>query len=353
MSNQYDDGGESFYSECGSPEEEARRLKQRKLEYRKLVRHNCSIIGFSLAAMILLSQLVGLVVWGVSSYLAAHAVMGVGGELFKMIHSDWFNVAGINLLSYALVIPVMMSMLEQVPEERIERKKMRLGKFLMFLVLIFGLGYLSNMAGSAINSVLARMVGRKVSDMAPIGEMLKHLNWSTAIYISLIGPVIEEFVFRWLILNRLRPMGDKAAILFSALMFGLMHGNISQFFYAAAIGIVFGYIAVKTGRIFYSAILHIIFNSFSTILAGSMIVGSNLGFFYYAIILAVPVIMAGTIIGAIVIVLVNRKKTRLQRGNWPDGVEYRDFSSAMFLNPGVGVFSLLCLAMACFYIFLA
>lgn len=322
-------------------------------EYRKLVRRDCSIIGFSLAVMIVLSQLVGLAVWAVSSYLAAHTVMGVGGELFKMIHSDWFNVAGINLLSYALVIPVMMAMLKQVPEERIERKKMRLGKFLMFLVLIFGLGYLSNMAGQAVNSILARMVGRQVSDMAPIGEMLKHLNWHTAIYISLIGPVIEEFIFRWLILNRLRPIGEKAAILFSALMFGLMHGNISQFFYAAAIGIVFGYIAVKTGRIFYSAVLHIIFNSFSTILAGSMIVGSKLGFFYYAIMLAVPVVMLGTIIGAIIILLVNWKKTRLRRGDWPEGVEYRDFVSAMYFNPGVVVFALLCLAMACFYIFFA
>lgn len=343
-----------FGSGDGDGEWERRRREQRKAEYRQEVKRRCSILGFSMAGLMVLSQVVGILFGLLSYFLSSHAVMGLGGELFKLLHSDWFSVAGLNLVSYALVLPPVYWMMKRVPEVRVEKKKVRLRKFFMFLVLAFGLGYLSNMAGSALNFLLSRLLGRRVSDMIPVNSLLQDMNWATALYISVIGPVIEEFVFRWLLLNRLRPLGEKAAILFSALMFGLMHGNISQFFYATAICIVFGYIAVKTGRIVHTAVLHIIFNSFTTALAYAIASeGTFFILFYYNIILLFPVIMLGSIVAAVVLMIVNWEKTKLRNGDWPEGVEYRDFSSAMLWNPGVCVFTLLSLCMAAFFVFFA
>ena len=79
--------------------------------------------------------------------------------------------------------------------------------------------------------------------------------------------MIEEYIFRWKFLNRLRRFGDKAAITYTALMFGLMHGNVTQFLYAAVIGVVLGYVAVKTGRMRYNCLLHILINSWSLVIA--------------------------------------------------------------------------------------
>ena len=46
-------------------------------------------------------------------------------------------------------------------------------------------------------------------------------------YVVIIAPIVEEFIYRGAILTALSPYGRGAAVLFSALAFGLMHGNIA------------------------------------------------------------------------------------------------------------------------------
>src|SRR5699024_2978381 len=75
-----------------------------------------------------------------------------------------------------------------------------------------------------------------------------------------IAPVSEEYLFRYLLLNRLRPYGDKFAILASALCFGLFHGNLNQLFYAFAVGALFAYVVLQTGCLWQSILLHALIN---------------------------------------------------------------------------------------------
>ena len=57
-----------------------------------------------------------------------------------------------------------------------------------------------------------------------------------------------------------------------------MHGNLLQFFYAAAIGLILGYVAVRTNSIRYTVLMHIAINSFSTVMvAGQELVAAALG----------------------------------------------------------------------------
>ena len=78
-----------------------------------------------------------------------------------------------------------------------------------------------------------------------------------------IAPLFEEFWFRGMVLESLRPYGNGVAIFISALLFGLTHANFAQFFYAALMGIFLGYIAVSTKSIVTTTIMHAIFNSFA------------------------------------------------------------------------------------------
>ena len=82
------------------------------------------------------------------------------------------------------------------------------------------------------------------------------------------APIIEELIFRKLLIDRISPFGEKTAIFASALAFGLVHGNFSQFFYAFAIGLLFGYIYVKTRNILYTIVLHMFVNGFCGVLSG-------------------------------------------------------------------------------------
>ena len=78
--------------------------------------------------------------------------------------------------------------------------------------------------------------------------------------VGIIGPIVEEIIFRKLLIDRIRPYGEKIAVFFPALIFALAHGSLYQFFYAFLIGSVLSYIYVKTGKIIYSTIIHCIIN---------------------------------------------------------------------------------------------
>ncbi len=94
-------------------------------------------------------------------------------------------------------------------------------------------------------------------------EML--LNMS---YIIIIGPVAEELIYRGIILHFLKPYGKTIAILFSGIIFGLMHGNIPQAVAAFGTGCIMATIAIKCNSIFPTILIHIANNliaSFSDI----------------------------------------------------------------------------------------
>ena len=144
--------------------------------------------------------------------------------------------------------------------------------------------------------------------------------------------------------------GEKAAILYTALMFGLMHGNVTQFLYATVIGILLGYMAVKTGRMLYNTLLHILVNSLSMLLSVILMAGGPLSIL---ISLGSIFLMFAEVTAALILLAVFWKETRLLPGNWPEGVTYRDVSSALYRNAGTIVFVLVSLAMMGYYLFLA
>ena len=77
----------------------------------------------------------------------------------------------------------------------------------------------------------------------------------------LVGPVIEEIIFRGIIFNDLRAhVNVAAAVVIQAVIFGLFHMNLLQGIYAGMIGLAFGVIYVWTKSIFASMTAHITFN---------------------------------------------------------------------------------------------
>lgn len=88
------------------------------------------------------------------------------------------------------------------------------------------------------------------------------LSLSMVVYGDLFAPVFEELVFRGMILQSLKRHGRVFAIVLSALLFGLMHGNLTQFFFAGLMGLILGYLAMEYS-IGWSIALHIFNNLFA------------------------------------------------------------------------------------------
>ncbi len=108
------------------------------------------------------------------------------------------------------------------------------------------------------------------------------------LYICLVPAFVEEFAFRGVTLFTLRRYGDWFAILVSALLFGVFHGNVIQLPFAFCLGVAAGYITLRTDSLWPAITLHFINNAISCLLGyfgGSVysLLGSYTNWVLYAV----------------------------------------------------------------------
>ncbi len=80
------------------------------------------------------------------------------------------------------------------------------------------------------------------------------------ISVVIIPAVFEEYLFRGLIMRLLSETSIKFAIITQAILFGLMHANPEKIFYAAAGGLILGYVTKIYNSQIPSMILHLFCN---------------------------------------------------------------------------------------------
>lgn len=96
-----------------------------------------------------------------------------------------------------------------------------------------------------------------------LNNEMADLNIYLAILSSgIIGPILEEMLFRYVFLNRLSNFFTmRNAILLSSLVFALLHGDIVTMIYAFIMGFIFAYVYVKYDNIKVSIMCHISANT--------------------------------------------------------------------------------------------
>ena len=82
---------------------------------------------------------------------------------------------------------------------------------------------------------------------------------------SIIPPLIEEFALRGVLMQSLRKYGNAFAIITSAFVFGIFHGNAVQIPFAFLCGLVIGYAVIATESIWTGIIIHALMNGMSGI----------------------------------------------------------------------------------------
>lgn len=80
----------------------------------------------------------------------------------------------------------------------------------------------------------------------------------------IFAPILEELLYRGVILRKLSGISNNFAIFMSALMFGCMHGNLLQAVLCFLVGIVLGYAAVKTSSLVLPIAGHMFINFTAT-----------------------------------------------------------------------------------------
>jgi len=87
-------------------------------------------------------------------------------------------------------------------------------------------------------------------------------------YACFIGPILEEIIFRGFILKSMQKYGNLTAIIVSSILFSMFHLNLVQFVNPVIMGVVLGFIAIKSKSIVPSIIAHIFNNSITFIALG-------------------------------------------------------------------------------------
>lgn len=165
---------------------------------------------------------------------------------------------------YLIGLPFAYAIVKKLPKCEIGHRKMKVGEIISSLFIGYTILLGANIVGTVINMYLGKLTGKGV--MNPIANAITGLNPIVNILIvAIMAPIIEELVFRKILVDRLYKYGEGLTILFSGLMFGLFHGNFAQFFYAFALGIYLAYIYMRTGRIRYTIYIHMFINSIGSL----------------------------------------------------------------------------------------
>ncbi len=98
-------------------------------------------------------------------------------------------------------------------------------------------------------------------------ELSNQIPFLGALFLMAIVPcVLEETVYRGVFYNEYSKINPWKAALLSGLLFGLMHGNINQFCYAAVMGILFALLIEATGSILSTMLIHFWINAGSVVM---------------------------------------------------------------------------------------
>lgn len=81
--------------------------------------------------------------------------------------------------------------------------------------------------------------------------------------VVVIPPLVEEAMFRGVVLQSLRRYGDGFAVVFSAVLFGLYHGNFIQMVFAFFCGLALGFSVIRTDSLLPAILIHSINNGIS------------------------------------------------------------------------------------------
>lgn len=214
----------------------------------------------------------------------------------------------------------------------------------------YAVAYFNNIIFMPLLPTFNEMVdATTASEISPWARIIM-MVFTTAI----VPALCEEFLFRGAILSNLAPYGRGAAILFSSLLFGLMHQNLFQIIYTTVLGVVIGYVYVKTKSIWCCVLIHF-FNNGSSVLQEALMLTLDT-----KVADVVTIIMDVAIVSVGVVSLLFLIRKRAQKPDYEDvgsfgvihepDIDYEEYLTTkgkklkMLLSPTTIVFAVLSIA---------
>ena len=221
-------------------------------EWLKQTRRDFSRIGASLCLMVVIWYALATVLEG-----ALYAAVGGKGEA-----PNWVTYVGSGVPLYLIAMPIAVMLMGKSTVIETRKFDMKPGLFFKLLLMCLPMMWAGSVFGSMLSMVLSN--GEATDRVA---DLAMQTNIWNVVFLVIVGPIFEEWLFRKQLIDHTRKYGEKTAILLSGLAFGLFHMNLFQFFYAFLLGVMFGYIYMRTSKLRYSTAMHMIINFNGGVLA--------------------------------------------------------------------------------------
>lgn len=217
------------------------------------------------------------------NFLFNEAVYLVDNAVFAFMENLYPDMSYESIYSFiyysghSLIIGASVSVLaayiccRQLPSFKRERKA-DFKTILKFFVIMQGIQMLCIYAFEPIEYLIS-ILGYN-TDAATEAASAPSIYFSSLVYSVVVAPLSEELFCRGLLMRKMERFGKLFAVIMSALLFGLIHGNIVQFPVTFAMGILFGIMAQRYS-LGAAIVLHMLNNLFVELM-GNLIYLSDL-----------------------------------------------------------------------------
>ena len=188
---------------------------------------------------------------------------------FLMDYPNFFSIA-VYLIPTAIMLPwYYFAFIEKKGFRQTLRAHTRQLSPICF-VWVAVLTFAAQHATSLVMTLVDFLAPSVMNDYMELIETSGMTEYSIAWAVStlILPPILEETVFRGLILQYLGKTGAKffAANIIQAVFFGIFHMNLVQGFYTFFLGLLLGYLAYRYDSILVPMAMHFFYNLFGTAL---------------------------------------------------------------------------------------
>ena len=160
---------------------------------------------------------------------------------------------------YVIAFPVFFIIQMNTMKRNYRKGGMKAYEFLIIIPIAHLIMQIGSDIGETLNLLLSSLLRLDIQNSA-IESITKMPLCLMTVMACVFAPIVEEFMFRRTLIGTLGKYGNVFAIIISAVAFGLFHGNLYQFFYAFLVGLILGYVYVKSGNWWLCVLMHAIMN---------------------------------------------------------------------------------------------
>ncbi len=265
--------------------EDFRKNDQQRLLEKREIKSRANMIGAAL-----------MIVWSAPSiiYRSIAAVANLFG-LTSFLGALFADPAFVLIFSTVISILIFTLPFLIIPKTSGEK----IGKLIPFAkpnkkmfmpTVLIGVGFFA-FANIATNTLSNFFANFGINFVSPNYDLPKGVfGFALSILAMAVTPaLVEEFSMRGAVMGSAKKFGEEFAVISSAIIFALIHGNFVQIPFAFIMGLVIGWAVIKTGSIWTGISIHFINNAVSVALdrindsISSVIVQSGIAIYYFAV----------------------------------------------------------------------